>query len=62
MGEISSNGLGIVSPLFISNIQKIERLENQLIEVILLISKKLKLRKIILLSTLLLFLIGFFCG
>ena len=48
--KISSNGLGIVSPLFISNIPKKlrKRLENQLIEVILLISKKLKLRKIIL--------------
>jgi FemAB family protein len=46
--KISSNSLGVISPLFIRDIPKKsrKRLEKQLIEIILLISKKLKLRKI----------------
>jgi len=48
--KISSNGLGLISPLFIRDIPKKtrKRLEKQFIEIILLISKKIKLRKIIL--------------
>ena len=48
--KISSNSLGVISPLFIRDIPKKsrKRLEKQLIEIILLISKKLKLRKIVL--------------
>ena len=47
--KISSNGFGLISPLFIRNIPKKlrKRLEKQLIEIILLISKKLNLKKII---------------
>ena len=47
--KISSNGLGVISPLFIRDIPKKlrKRLEKQFIEIILLISKKLKLRKMI---------------
>ena len=48
--KISSNSLGLISPLFIRDIPKKarKRLEKQFIEIILLISKKLKLRKIVL--------------
>ena len=48
--KISSNSLGLISPLFIHDIPKKarKRLEKQFIEIILLISKKLKLRKIVL--------------
>jgi len=48
--KISSNSLGVISPLFIRDIPKKsrKRLEKQLIEIILLISKKLKLKKIVL--------------
>ncbi|MDC0243942.1 hypothetical protein OAK96_01665 [Pseudomonadota bacterium] len=48
--KISSNNLGLISPLFIRDIPKKakKRLEKQFIEIILLISKKLKLRKILL--------------
>ena len=48
--KLSSNSLGVISPLFIRDIPKKsrKRLEKQFIEIILLISKKLKLRKIVL--------------
>ena len=48
--KISSNSLGLISPLFIRDIPKKsrKRLEKQCIEIILLISKKLELRKILL--------------
>ena len=47
--KISSNGFGIISPLFISNIPKKlrKRLEQQIIEIVEILSSKLKLRKII---------------
>ena len=47
--KISSNSLGVISPLFVRDIPKKsrKRLEKQLIEIILLISKKLKLKKTI---------------
>ena len=46
--KLSSNSLGVISPLFIRDIPKKsrKRLEKQFIEIILIISKKLKLRKI----------------
>ena len=48
--KISSNSLGLISPLFIRDIPKKsrKRLEKQCIEIILLISRKLELRKILL--------------
>ena len=48
--KISSNSLGLISPLFIRDIPKKsrKRLEKQFIEIIILISKKLKLKKIML--------------
>ena len=48
--KISSNSLGLISPLFICDIPKKsrKRLEKQFIEIIMLISKKLKLKKIML--------------
>jgi len=48
--KISSNSLGVISPLFIRDIPKKtrKRLEKQFIEIILFISKKIKLKKIIL--------------
>tara|TARA_B100001287_G_scaffold62031_1_gene50123 strand:+ start:25567 stop:26571 length:1005 start_codon:yes stop_codon:yes gene_type:complete len=48
--KISSNGLGLISPLFIKSIPKKsrKRLERQLIEIILVISRILNLKKIIL--------------
>ena len=47
--KISSNDFGLISPLFIRDIPKKlrKRLEKQLLEIILLISKKLNLKKII---------------
>lgn len=47
--KISSNGIGLISPLFISDIPKKtrKRLEKQSIEILVFISKKLKLKKTI---------------
>ena len=47
--KISSNGLGIISPLFISDIPKRlrKRLEQQIIEIVEILSSTLKLKKII---------------